>query len=130
MKSLRNGVVNCSSQIDGCTPVSQKSNAISFASCHVGTTRCTRCSNSSKQNKKKRCGYQCRQKCQNLCVKVGQTFLSVSLLSTSPKGRRSETRASVLHKTRITAATKTCIPISRAGCAKFSANKTINALKT
>src|SRR5580692_958311 len=120
MKSFRPGVANCSSHTEGCTPVSQWSNAINFASCHPGDTKCTSRPNSSKQNKKKRCGYQNRQKCQNLCATAGQTFLSVIF---SP-------RASIQHNARITAATKICVAINRAGCARFSTNKSINALET
>src|SRR5437868_6598877 len=68
MNSLRAGVANCSSHTVGCTPVSHKSAAMSLASCHPGVMMWTRCASSSKQNRKKRCGYQWRQKCQNFCV--------------------------------------------------------------
>src|SRR5580704_18748353 len=63
MNSFRPGVKNCSSQIEGCTPVSQWSNAINFASCQCGVTKVINCASSSKQNRKNKCGYQCRQKC-------------------------------------------------------------------
>src|SRR5579863_5446718 len=99
MNSFSAGFANRSIQSDGFTPVSQWSNAISFASCHPGCTRCTSRPISSKQNKKNKCGYQNLQKCQTLCDKVGQTFLSVSLLASTP------------HKTKITAATKACVLI-------------------
>src|SRR5260370_17549085 len=117
MNSLRPAVANCSSQIAGYAPVSQRSNAMSFASCHRGDTKCTSAPNSSKQNKKKRCGYQCRQKCQNLCVNVGQPFL----LAPSPAegavrsgsvigefGFGVQTLACARHNTAINSATSAC----------------------
>src|SRR6266849_2444855 len=128
MNSLRLGVANCSSQIAGCTPVSQWSKAISLASCHRGDTKCTSAPNSSKQNKKKRCGYQCRQKCQNLSVKGGQPFWAVRTSpATGDVGL--QTLASARHKATITSATSTCTLSNRRGCAKFRANIAISALE-
>src|SRR6266849_5735970 len=128
MNSLRSGVANCSSQIAGCTPVSQWSKAISLASCHRGDTKCASAPNSSKQNKKKRCGYQCRQKCQNLCVKGGQPFLAVrSSPATGDVGL--QTLASARHKATISSATSTCTLSNRKGCARFPAKITISTLE-
>src|SRR6266852_2976039 len=89
---------------------------MSLASCQPGVTRCTSFPSSSKQKRKKRCGYQCRQKCQNLCVVVGQTFLSVPPC------------ASIQHRATITDAPNVCPPINFTGCARFSANTAISAL--
>src|SRR5580693_6582941 len=117
MNSFKAGCANCSSHSEGFTPVSQVSNATSLASCQPGEIRCTSFPSSSKQKRKNRCGYQCRQKCQNLCATVGQTFLSVP------------PRASTQHKIKITAATSVCTPINFRGCGRFSANSAINALE-
>src|SRR6266436_33061 len=81
-----------------------------------GVTRCTSFPSSSKQNKKNKCGYQCRQKCQNFCAAVGQTEGSVAL------------RASIRHKISIRAATSACTPINLKGWPIFSANAAISAL--
>ncbi len=130
MNSLPPAVANCSSQIAGCTPVSQWSNAMSFASCHRGDTKCTSAPNSSKQNKKKRCGYQCREKCQNLCVGVRELFLLVSKFSIDDIEVGVQTLASARHKATISSATSACTLSNRSGCAKFVAKITISALVT
>src|SRR6266852_3732102 len=127
MNSLPPAVANCSSQIAGCTPVSQWSNAMSFASCHRGDTKCTSAPNSSKQNKKKRCGYQCRQKCQNLCVHVRPPFLLAPTPSIGDIEIGLQTLASARHKATISIATSDCTPSNRSGCAKFLAKITISA---
>src|SRR6266436_6724903 len=116
MNSFNAGCANCSSHREGFTPVSQSSTAISLVSCQPGVTRCTSFPSSSKQNKKNKCGYQCRQKCQNFCAAVGQTEGSVAL------------RASIRHKISIRVATSACTPINLKGWAIFSANAAISAL--
>src|SRR5229473_2470537 len=62
MNSFSAGCAKRSSQREGFTPVSHSSNAISLASCQPGVTRCTSFAISSKENRKNRCGYQCRHK--------------------------------------------------------------------
>src|SRR6266480_1962002 len=117
MKSFRAGVANCSSHTAGSTPVSQRSAAISFVSCQPGVTRCTNFPSSSKQNRKNRCGYQCRQKRQNFTENVSLRPLA-----------RSATPASTRHKARITVATNACTLTSFTGCRRFSANTAISPL--
>src|SRR5437899_8694759 len=125
MNSFSAGCAKRSSQREGFTPVSHWSNAISLASCQPGVTRCTSFAISSKQNRKNKCGYQCRQKCQNFCATVGQTFLSVPLCFSLFQALHPAARVSTRHKTKMTAATNACAPINFTGCAKFSANATI-----
>src|SRR6266403_5152659 len=100
---------------------------MSLASCQPGETRCTSFAISSKQNRKNKCGYQCRQKCQNFCATVGQKFLSVPLCFSLFQSRHPGARASIRHKIKITPATNTCIPINLIGCAKFSKTTPIKA---
>jgi len=122
MNSFSAGCAKRSSHSEGFTPVSHWSNAMSFASCHLGENKCTSFAISSKQNRKNKCGYQCRQKCQNFCATVGQTFLSVLLCFSLFQARHPSVRVSIRHKVKITPATNACIPISLIGCAKFSGN--------
>src|SRR6267378_6815325 len=122
MNSFSAGCAKRSSHSEGFTPVSHWSNAMSFASCHLGENKCTSFAISSKQNRKNKCGYQCRQKCQNFCARAGQTCLSVSLCFSLFQARHPAARASTPQKTNMTAATNACTPISFTGCAKFSEN--------
>src|SRR5882762_1439205 len=119
MNSFRPGVTNCSSQIEGCTPVIQWSNPISFASCQFGVTSVISCASSSKQNKKNKWGYQCRKKCHH-CPAID-----------SPSARqRSAERACCQQINSTTHTTIARTPSNRAGCRKCSANKAINTLDT
>src|SRR5882672_8519087 len=95
---------------------------MSFASCHHGENKCTSFPISSKQNRKNKCGYQCRQKCQNFSATVGQAFLSVPLRASLLHAPRSAARASTRHKTKIKMATTACPPINFIGCPRFSEN--------
>src|SRR6267378_4056792 len=95
---------------------------MSFASCQPGETRCTSFAISSKQKRKNKCGYQCRQKWENFCATVGQTFLSAPLCFSLFQARHPAARVSIRHKIKITPPANTCIPISLIGCAKFSEN--------
>src|SRR5260370_6049369 len=117
MNSFSAGCAKRSSHNEGLTPVSHWSNAISLASCQPGVTRCTSFPSSSKQKRKKRCGYQCRQKCQNFMERVRPCHSA-----------RFATRASTRHKTKIIAATSACTPTNFAGCARCSPNTVISAL--
>src|SRR6267143_1748403 len=117
MNSFSAGCANCSSHRGGFTPVSQRSNAINFASCHPCVVKCTSLANSSKQNRKNKCGYQCLQKCQNLEENVSARHST-----------RSAAPAAARHKTKISPATNICIHTSQTGCARFPANKTISPL--
>src|SRR5215472_14553484 len=128
MNSVSPGRTSCSSHNEGFTPVSQRSNASSFASSQLGLKICTSRLNSSKQNKKKRCGYQCRQKCQNRAEKVRQSFLPVFFSTSNFSVFPSAATAWVRHKPKMIAATSACVPISLAGCARFSANSAISTL--
>src|SRR6266478_244637 len=101
---------------------------MSFASCQRGDTKCTSAPNSSKQNRKKRCGYQCRQKCQNL--RVRGPFLLAPRLSIADVEVGLQTLASARHKARISSATSACTLSNRSGCPRFAANITISALET
>src|SRR4029077_18345451 len=100
---------------------------MSFASCHRGDTKCTSAPNSSKQNKKKRCGYQCLEKCQNLCVRLREPSLNLSIGDVE---EAVQTLASARHKAAISSATSPCTLSNRSGCAKFAAKITISALET
>src|SRR6266699_805318 len=92
--------------------------AMSFASSHPGSTKCTRLPSSSKQKIKKRCGYQWRQKCQNFAEKARSTlFGSFRAL---PPAR---------HKSKIIAATSAWVETSRTGWARFSANSATSMLE-
>src|ERR1700682_246898 len=102
---------------------------MSFASCQFGENRCTNCASSSKQNKKKRCGYQCRQKCQNFCDAVKSACFRDSVCASMRFGFRADL-ASIVQSSKIIIATSACRAISRSGCFKFSANKEIKALET
>src|SRR5216684_8866500 len=104
---------------------------MSFASCHRRDTKCTSAPNSSKQNKKKRCGYQCRQKCQNLCANAGQPIVAVrSPPAIGDVAIGLQTLASARHKATISSATSACTLSNRKGCAKFPAKITISTLET
>src|SRR5229473_8177725 len=104
---------------------------ISLASCHRRDTKCTSAPNSSKQNKKKRCGYQCRQKCQNLCANAGQPIVAVrSPPAIGDVAIGLQTLASARHKATISSATSACTLSNRKGCAKFPAKITISTLET
>src|SRR5260370_10749732 len=117
MNSFSAGCAKRSSHNEGFTPVSHWSNATSLASCQAGVSRCTSFPSSSKQKRKNRCGYQCRQKCQNF-IEPPTPCLSACFA----------TRASTRHKTKIIAATNACTPINFAGCARCSAKTAISAL--
>src|SRR6267378_862497 len=125
MNSFSAGCAKRSSHRDGFTPVSHLSNAMSFASCHLGENKCTSFAISSKQNRKNKCGYQCRQKCKNFCATVGQTFLSGPLCFPLFQALHPAARVSTRHKTKMTAATNACAPINFTGCAKFSSTAAI-----
>src|SRR6266446_3468468 len=101
---------------------------MSFASCHRGDTKCASSPSSSKQNRKKRCGYQCRQKCQNLCVRVQVPFLLALSLSIADVVGGVQTLTSAWHKATINSATSACTLSTRSGRARFAAKMTINAL--
>src|SRR5207253_543283 len=118
MNSVNAGCTRCSNQSGGFTPVSHRSKAMSFASSHPGSTKCTRLPSSSKQKIKKRCGYQWRQKCQNFAEKARSTlFGSFRAL---PPAR---------HKSKIIAATSAWVETSRTGWARFSANSATRMLE-
>src|SRR4029077_4954886 len=102
---------------------------MSFASCHRGDTKCTSAPNSSKQNKKKRCGYQCLEKCQNLCVRVREPSLVGMKLSIGDVEEAVQTLASARHKATINSATSIRTLSNRSGCATFAAKITISALE-
>src|SRR5947207_90030 len=117
MNSFRAGCAKRSSHNEGFTPVSHRSNAISLASCQAGVSKCTSFPSSSKQNRKNRCGYQCRQKRQSLEAAVSPCHFACL-----------PTLASKRHSVRISAATNAWMPNNLTGCARFSANTAISAL--
>src|SRR5690348_8299093 len=102
---------------------------MSFASCHCGDTKCTSSPNSSKQNRKNRCGYQCLQKCQNLCVGVRVPFRLARSLSIADVEAGVQALTSARHKATINSATSACTLSNRSGCPKFTAKSTISALE-
>src|ERR1700682_4662479 len=85
---------------------------MSFASCQFGENRCTNCASSSKQNKKKRCGYQCRQKCQNFCDAVKSACFRDSVCASMRFGFRADL-ASIVKSSKIIIATSACSPPRR-----------------
>src|SRR5215468_7664065 len=119
MNSVNAGRAKCSDQSEGFTPVSHRSKAMSLASCHPGSTKCTSLPSSSKQKRKNRCGYQWREKCQNFEEKA------VPALS-NWFGVFSPAR----HTSKINAATAAWVESSRAGWARFSANKATRTLES
>src|SRR6516225_5173353 len=116
MNSLRPGVTNCSSHTEGCTPVSQWSKAMSFATCQCGVISVMRWASSSKQYKKNRCGYQCRQKCHQLVAKDGPFTREISV-------ERAATLQSNKTTSTISARSASICP----GCCKCWAKSMINA---
>ncbi len=78
-----------------------------------------RCANSSKQNRKNKCGYQCRQKCHHHVENCTPSTLA-----------RAAERACTRQRVSIIAATVACVARSRNGCSRFPANTTINTLET